>query len=234
MSQRLIEDRQRRILGVTQSGRIIPVICGSDTVPVPDPAIPPPDPSAPPASGGTVPDPVGAPPAGPKTYSEAEYQALQRRMQAADQTAAQHQARLKEFEDANKSEIEKAQSAAQEALQRAEAAEQALLQEKINNAFLVSNKHTWHDPETALQLLDQSQITIGDDGQVHGIDAAIEALAKAKPFLINAAANQQPAPPKPQGQPTGNQPPKKSAGTDSDADKRKALMKKYPALVTGR
>src|SRR6185369_6084194 len=124
MSQRLIGERQRRILGITATGKIIPIISGSDTAPI-DPAMAPPvEPPADPASGGTAPDPMGAPPAA-KTYSEAEFAALQRRMQAADSTAAQYQAKLKEFEDANKSEIERAQSAAQEAIQRAEAAEQA-------------------------------------------------------------------------------------------------------------
>jgi hypothetical protein len=229
VSQRLIEDRQRRILGITAAGKIIPVISGSDSMPLADPAAPPADPMVPPASGGTDPvvDPA-APPAG-KQYSEAEYLALQKRMQAADQNNAAYQAKLKEFEDANKSEVEKAQSTAAEALARAEAAEQALLQERINNAFLTSNKHTWHDPETALALLDQSQIEIADDGTVRGVDQAIEALAKQKPFLINASANTNPAPPKP-GQPTGSNPPKGAPKADSDAEKRKKLVAKYPQL----
>jgi hypothetical protein len=233
MSQRLIEERQRRILGITAAGKLIPVISGSDSAPLSDPTLNPPVEAPPvdPASGGTgVLDPAAAPPAG-KTYSEAEYAALQRRMQAADGTAAQYQAKLKEFEDANKSEIERAQSAAQEAIARAEAAEQALLQEKVNNAFLISNKHTWHDPETALQLLDQSAIEIADDGSVRGIDAAIEALAKQKPFLINTAANTQPAPPKTNGgTPTGHQPSKSQKPVDSKEENRKKLLAKYQNL----
>lgn len=231
MSQRLIQERQRRILGITAAGKVIPVISGSDSMPLVDPAAAPPvvDPVVDPASGGTIPDPAAAPPAG-KMYSEAEYLALQKRMQAADQNTATTQARLKEFEDANKSEIEKAQSTAAEALARAEAAESALLQEKVNNAFLISNKHTWHDPETALQLLDQSEITVADDGSVQGVDAAIEALAKKAPFLINAAANITPVPPKPTGTPTGNQPAKQGKQTDSKEEQRKKLLNKYPVL----
>ena len=44
-----------------------------------------------------------------------------------------------------------------------------------------------HDIE-GLKLLDRSTLKVGDDGAVEGVDAAMEALKTAKPYLFNAAA----------------------------------------------
>ena len=42
------------------------------------------------------------------------------------------------------------------------------------------------DPEAAYLLLDRSEVAIGDAGEVTGVKEALEALAKAKPYLVKA------------------------------------------------
>jgi hypothetical protein len=125
---------------------------------------------------------------GADTVSRSEYEALQRRLQAADTNAAQVAAKLKEFEDKDKSELTKAQEQAAEALKNATAAQDELKSARIQNAFLSENTHTWHNPGAALKLLDLSDVTIGDDGKVTGLKAAIEKLAKDHPYLIKTDA----------------------------------------------
>jgi hypothetical protein len=53
----------------------------------------------------------------------------------------------------------------------------------LQNAFLTDNKHTWVDASDALRLLDMDGVEV-KDGNVTGLGAAIEKLAKAKPHLL--------------------------------------------------
>lgn len=168
--------------------------------------------------------------AGSTTIDKAEHDKVVARMNAADKAKGEAEkrlnetlARLKEFEDKDKSEIEKAQADAAEAQKRAEEAETALKRERINNAFLLHNSVTWHNPEKALALLDLSEVTISDDGTVVGMDKAIEALAKSDAYLV-----------KTEDTPGGSLPPSGApAGSGPKGQKqldREALRKKYPAL----
>jgi len=43
------------------------------------------------------------------------------------------------------------------------------------------------DPEEAWKLADLAEVTFGDDGKIEGVKKPLEALAKAKPHLIQAA-----------------------------------------------
>ena len=42
------------------------------------------------------------------------------------------------------------------------------------------------DSEIALQIMDKNKIKIGDDGNVEGVDEALESLQNTKPFLFTA------------------------------------------------
>lgn len=237
MSQRLIGERQRRILGIASNGQPIYQIGGSDSAPtgtenqgvsgVPNEA-PPGD-----ANGDPNQTPAGdAPPEGTpnvKVYTEDEVNALTRRMQAADQNAAKIQQELQKYKDKDKTETELLQGKLKEQETRAEQAERQLLQVRLHNKFLAANKYTWHDPETALALLDTSEVTIDEGGKVIGLEDAMAKLAKAKPFLLKQEdkGNSNGG----GGRPSGSQPPSNGkGGGSSDAQKRNELEKKYPAL----
>lgn len=233
MAQRAIVERQRRIHGVLPTGRVIPVICGADPGDPADPTQP--DPTQPggealPGETGGATDPAAQVNANAgRVYSQQDIDAVTARMRAADQRAAALEQKNKEYENASKSELERAKSEAQEAAQRAEQAERALLDMRIHNAFLTSNKYTWNNPAAALRLIDLSNVTVNpEDGTVTGLDAAIDALAKSDPYLLKPqegrSSGTKPAASKPSGtSPAAN-------GGTARTDDRQRLMSKYPAL----
>lgn len=99
-------------------------------------------------------------------------------------------ARLKEIEDKDKSEVDKATAAAATALKQKEEAEARIAdltktQEdyEVKLAFLGNAKYTWHNPATALKLLDRTGVEI-KDGEVKGLDKAIDKLAKDEAYLV--------------------------------------------------
>lgn len=154
-----------------------------------------------------------------------------KRMKAADRRAAAAEAKIKEFELKDKTELEQTVIK----LQQAEAANEELnvkLSElRRERLFLGSNTVTWHDPEMAMSKLDWADI-IDEDGEADKgkLDKAIKDLAKNKPFLVKTeTADEDSGKPAPLGQPSGT-----SAGTgkkkSAQEASREALLKKYPAL----
>jgi hypothetical protein len=132
---------------------------------------------------------------------------------------------LKGIEDKDKSEVEKATARVAELEAKQAEMETQLQQERIQRAFLASNKYTWHNAERALSLVDLSEVTIDDDGKVTGLDKALEKLAKSDPYLIKATDEGGSAPKGASGAPAGSG----SKGEKGAADREK-LMAKYPAL----
>lgn len=186
----------------------------------------------PPADGGDPPagDDGNDPPAedkksdAPATVSQEEYDKLFARMQAADKAKAAAEAKAKEYEDKDKTELQRAQSEAEEAKKALEAAEEELKRSRINNAFLSSNKHEWHNADRALALLDLSGVEIDDSGNVVGIDKAIDALAKSDPYLIKSSPEGGSGAKDASGAPVGK------AGDKKEKVDRDRLLEKYPAL----
>lgn len=111
-------------------------------------------------------------------------------------------------------------------------AQKALEDRAIENAFLISNKYTWHNPTTALRLLNRDGLKVADDGSVNGIDAAIESLSKSEPYLIKSENNGHGTGSGPKGQQgqTGNQPGGGGGGGSKDQVDRRKLEAKYPAI----
>lgn len=101
----------------------------------------------------------------------------------------------------------------------------------LENEFLKSNKHVWHDPSTAMTLADMSSVEVVEkDGKFQlkdskSLEAALDALAAAKPFLLKSEEDDKDKTWK------GNsgKPPKRKDGTE-EASERASLQKKYPAL----
>lgn len=153
---------------------------------------------------------------------------------AATTTLAEVQARLKEIEDKDKSESEKAKADAEAALAAKEKADADLVAAQKKNdelqiqiAFLASSKFTWHDAGVALQLVNGFGDIEVKDGEVKGLDKAIDKMAKDKPFLVKAGGDGAGA----GAGSTGGQPNGASTrgGTDGEltADQRNALVTKF-------
>jgi predicted RNase H-like nuclease (RuvC/YqgF family) len=134
------------------------------------------------------------------------------------------QKRLKEIDDADKSEVERLKEQTTELTSQLEEAQESLRESRLHNAFLASNKYTWHEPDTALKLVDLSEVSIEEDGSVKGMDAALKALADSKPYLVRKEQEEE-EPKTPTGTPAGS-------GGRKDKSKldRERLEKKYPAI----
>lgn len=179
--------------------------------------------------------------AGADTVSKADYDALMARMQAADKNHAAAQQRVKELEDKDKSDLEKAQAEAQAAKDEAAKLKQNQTDMLTSNSFLtVKDSPTWHNTSAALKLLDRSLITIEDDGTVKGMEAAVKKLQTDHPYLVKPA---EPGDGKQQqqggggqgggGQGGGQRPSGSSNNGQGGGGKgpdRKELEKRFPAL----
>ena len=101
---------------------------------------------------------------------------------------------------------------------------------RIENAFLKSNKYTWKNPSTALRLLDRSEIDLGDDGEIEGLEEALDALAESDPYLLvekKKDDDEDEDDEKPKRKRTGQPVQKKRNKGQPNID---ALRAKYPAL----
>lgn len=132
---------------------------------------------------------------------------------------------LKNFTDKDKSETEKLTGERDELKTKYEETASALASLRLENAFLKVNAVDWHDPALAMTQVDLSGV-MDEDGEIDDkkLKAAVENLAKTKPFLVKGEA--EPKNPKvPSGTPVGSG----GRGSKKDLD-RAALEKKYPAL----
>jgi hypothetical protein len=120
-------------------------------------------------------------------------------------------AKLKEIEDAGKSEAERATTRAAEEEQKRVAAEQRaqdlLIRLSVERA---AGKLGFHDTDDAYRLIDRKAVELDDDGEPTNVEKLLADLAKAKPHLVKSedgekptrtATRSVPATPKPSGQP---------------------------------
>ena len=175
-----------------------------------------------------TPDADGQDKAKPETFSR-EYVEELRRENAKYRTSAKDLAkqvedrdtRLKEHDDAGKSEVERltAEKAALE--QTLKDRDAAMANEVIRSAVeRAAVKMGVIDPEAAYLLIDQSDIEL-DGGKVGGVDKALKALLKDRPYLVKSDA--EPPPPDPG-----------SGGTPIDGDKQTANKQMLSAMTGGR
>lgn len=133
-------------------------------------------------------------------------------------------AELDQLKTAQMSEIERATKVAAEAEARAQAlaekATKALLRSAVMSA---ATRAGAVDPDAVMAFLDQSQVSIGDDDTVSGVDEAVAAVLAAKPYLV--AKPSTPAPGAADGGPQG-----KSAPTYTK-EQIDALAKSDPSKV---
>lgn len=164
---------------------------------------------------------------GDPRIKELSDEAARRRVEARDAKARAEaaEAKLKEIDDANKSEIDRATARAAELEAENAQAQAALKEARIQNAFLASNKYQWHNAERALALVDLSEVTIDEDGKVTGLDKALEALAKSDSYLIKGDDAGDGTPPGSTGAPAGT-----GKKKDPAVATREQLASKYPIL----
>lgn len=167
----------------------------------------------------------GAPKA---TYTHEEYEALKARMQAADRRASGAEQKVKDFEKQGMTELQKAQTEADEHKQAATTLAGENRGLRLQIAFLTSNDVTWHDPEAALRLADLSEVQDAE-GNIDkaALKKALTDLAKAKPFLVKTEdSNDDEDEGSPASGGTVGSTGKKKEQGPSDLD----LLRKYPAL----
>jgi hypothetical protein len=93
-------------------------------------------------------------------------------------------ARASELEDAQRTDLEKAQAKADAAEQRATEAEARARQALVRSAVMVElGKQGAANPARIFALVDQAGLEIADDGTVTGADKAVERLLKDEPYL---------------------------------------------------
>lgn len=142
-------------------------------------------------------DPAGGDPAagGDPKFSQAELDAIAGKARGEGRTAAEKELlkalgvtdvetakatlqRARELEDAQKSELERAQTAAQELTKRAEEAEGSLRETLVNSSVESALREAGINParvKTAMKLIDRSAIEV-DGSEVKGVTEAVAAL----------------------------------------------------------
>jgi len=134
---------------------------------------------------------------------------------------------LQQFTDKDKSEGDKALARVAEL-----ETEHAELQDKfatlrMEMAFVKQQKYQLRNPALALKVVDLSEVEVDDDGEVIGLDKALEALKKSDPYLFKDSGDDDDQDDNPsKKQRTGESPGRK----DKNTVNREALLRKYPAL----
>jgi hypothetical protein len=93
--------------------------------------------------------------------------------------------------------------------------------------------HQFADPDAAWKLADQSSMTIDDDGEVTGVEEAIEALVAEHPFIVGVANSDEPTMKEdsnPFFSPASSGTPMAGKRRPRSEPSAAALAKKYPAL----
>lgn len=165
----------------------------------------------------------------PETVARAEHDALRERMRAADQRAGRAEQELKQLRDKDMPEVEKLQRDFQESQKQVETLQSTNQSLALQVAFLKDNTYSWHNPETAMKLVDLSQVQIEADGTVSGLKDALKALATSNDYLVKKEATTE-TPKPPAGTAPGNN--GSTGKTGGQTPTRASLAARFPALNT--
>jgi hypothetical protein len=168
------------------------------------------------------------------TVTAEEYERLKARMRAADKRADEAAAELKKAEDAKKDDLTKATDRVTELETTVEELSGTVRSLRLENAFLTSNKHEWHDPEIAMGIAQSKGFigddVVGDDGSVDkpALTKALDRLAKEHTYLVKSKSKkpEDAEPDGPSGEPAGG---RSDNGKDSAAQKAQ-LKSRFPVL----
>jgi hypothetical protein len=167
----------------------------------------------------------GAPATPTPVHTAEEMAAQQARTRASDLRAGQLEQQLREIRDKDLPEMDKLKRDAEEYKAKLAQADQDLRRERVRNGFLSDNTYDWQDPAVALGMVDISKLEIDDQGQVVGLKAIIEGLAKQYPWMLK---------PKSEGdggqQQTGVPPMNQGKAGQSGKPDKSEMSKRLPAL----
>lgn len=125
----------------------------------------------------------------PKRQPKETPQQMKRRLnaeaKAQRERAEAAEAKIREAEDKDKSELEIVKRDFEEYKAKHEGSNERIQELLIENAFLKldRDKYNWHDPDDVIDKI-RKDVTISDDGEVDGLEDAVKALAKSKPYLL--------------------------------------------------
>lgn len=156
---------------------------------------------------------------------KAQLEQQRQRTQAADKRAAEIEAQLKQLRDKDLPEQEKLKRDYEESVKQVEQLRAVNTNLAFEVAFLRDNTYTWHDPSTALKLVDREQVEIAADGSANGMKDALKALATSHPFLIKQESKEEPK--TPPGTAPGN-----NGGTGGKTTSSASMAARIPALNT--
>lgn len=159
------------------------------------------------------------------TELAAELERAREALKRANAEAAERRKKLDAFEEAERkrkeaemSELEKVQAELQRERDARAAAEREATQTRVRAAVQVAaGQMHFHDPADVMAFLDADALTVDEDGKVLGVDDALKALVKARPYLVKTA---------PQTPPDGD----KRGGGKAGADDR-TLAGRYGVRV---
>jgi hypothetical protein len=161
-----------------------------------------------------------------KTYTQADLDAMRNQLSAADRKREEAERKAKALEDAALSEEEKRKRDLEQANKDLAAKDEEIKKLRIRNAFVTDNTYDWHNPEAALQLANLGNVVI-DGEKVTGLKEAVEAVAKAHPYMIKPkdAAGTTPPPAGVTGVAGQG-----AGGAGSDATSKANLERRFPAM----
>lgn len=145
------------------------------------------------------PTPDGQEPEAP----EIDVEAMRKELAEARREAAKYRTNLRKYEQEQQAKANESLTAEERykaelatLQQRLASAEQAAQDRLVRSSIVTAAaKAGFVDPDDAVALVDRGALEISEDGAVAGVDDAIRAIAKAKPYLVRPKATSSPAAP---------------------------------------
>jgi hypothetical protein len=166
-----------------------------------------------------------------KSVTRNEFEALTRRMQAADKRASDAENRLKEQERAKLDEGERTKAELKDAQEEIAKLKEKSRQLNLQNAWLGVNSVVWHDPEDAMTIAERKGVftdMVSDDGKVETkkLRTALDKFAKEHPHLVKAESGTSGG-----GAPPGDSVGSKHKGKDNGRPNEDEIKKRYSRLI---
>ena len=127
---------------------------------------------------------------------EIDVEAMRKELAEARREAAKYRTSLRKYEQEQQAKANESLTAEERykaelatLQQRLATAEQAAQDRLVRSAVVTAAaKAGFVDPDDAVALVDRGALEISEDGTVAGVDDAIRAIAKAKPYLVRPKA----------------------------------------------
>ena len=145
------------------------------------------------------PTPDGQEPEAP----EIDVEAMRKELAEARREAAKYRTSLRKYEQEQQAKVNESMTAEERykaelatLQQRLATAEQTAQDRLVRSAVVTAAaKAGFVDPDDAVALVDRGALEISEDGTVVGVDDAIRAIAKGKPYLVRPKTTNSPAAP---------------------------------------